>query len=435
MSESFGSAPVAVLLAAAIVAIVITGLLSAVELSLANLSRAYVEDLVEEGRPRANKLVPLVEYPERTNLSLRGARVTLQTVAIVGATIALVDLLGDVNMSWWGTFLIATIAIGIVEFFAVSVLPVLWVKRNYVAVASAGAGIAAFLVRLSHIFDPLIRTNGRRERRTNEEAQDARLAVADDLREIVDEVGEPEDFDDEDKEMLRSVFEFGQTLVREVMVPRTAMVVIDADKSLDKAVRLFVRSGFSRIPVIEDDIDDVIGIVYFKDVIRRLTDDPAQKDVPVRNALRQAAFVPEMVRVDDELRAMQTENTHLALVVDEYGGIAGLVTMEDLLEELVGEVTDEHDHREMEPEEIEPGRWRLPARFGLGDLEELLDVEIDQETVDSVGGLLTWAVGRVPVAGATGEAFGVRMEAEYHVGRRHELGTVLVEKAEEERDD
>lgn len=431
MSESFGSAPVAILFTLAAVAIALTGFLSAVELALANLSRAFVEDLVEEGRPRAKRLLPLVEHPDRTNLALRGARVSLQTVAIVSATIALLDVFADVGMPWWGITLIAIASIGLIEFFFVTVLPISLAKRDYVGIASAGAGITMLLVRFSHLFDPLIRATWK-ERTPRADGDAARLSVAEDLREIVDEVGETEDLDEDDKDMLRSVFELGQTLVREVMVPRTSMVTIEGDKSLEKAMRLFVRSGFSRIPVTEGDIDDVIGIVYLKDVVRRLLEQPGQRDIPVRNACRPPVFVPEMIRADDELRAMQAENTHLALVVDEYGGIAGLVTFEDLLEELVGEVVDEHDHHSAEPEQLDANCWRLPARFQLNDLEELIDVEIDLDEVDSVGGLLTWTLGRVPVAGASAESFGLRMTAEATVGRRHELGTVLVERLPQE---
>ncbi len=429
MSSGFGSVPVAVLLVVAVISIALTSFLSAVELALGKLSKAFVEDLVEEGRPGVARLLPLVERSERTNLALRGARVSLQTIAIVGATIALVDLFSDLSMAWWGITLIAIAVIGVIEFVAVSVLPVLVVRRHYVGVAKIGAGITAFLVRASHIFDPLIRSSSKQDLETPELA---RLAVAEDLREIVDEVGDPEDLDEDDKEMLKSVFELGQTMIREVMVPRTSMVTIEADKSLRKALNLFVRSGFSRIPVIEDDIDDVVGIIYFKDIVRRVLEDSGQLDVPVRNAIRHASFIPETVLVDDELRQMQTENSHLALVVDEYGGIAGLVTLEDLLEQLVGEVTDEHDHKTVEPEEVSPGCWRVPAWFSLNDLEELLDIEIDLDEADSVGGLLAWAVGRVPVSGAKAEVCGVRVLAEEHAGRRHELGTVLVEKLDED---
>ena len=428
MSSGFGSVPVAVLLAVSVLAIALTSFLSAVELALGNLSKAFVEDLVEEGRPGVARLLPLIERSERTNLALRGARVSLQTIAIVGATIALVDLFGDLNMAWWGITLIAIVVIAVVEFLAVSVLPVLLVRSHYVGVANAGAGVTAFLVRLSHVFDPLIRNNATKDL---ENPEIARLSVAEDLREIVDEVGDTEDLDEDDKEMLKSVFELGQTMVREVMVPRTSMVTIDADKPLRKALNLFVRSGFSRIPVTEDDIDDVVGIIYFKDIVRRVLEDSQQLDVPVKNAIRQASFIPETIRVDDELRQMQSENTHLALVVDEYGGIAGLVTLEDLLEELIGEVTDEHDHKTIEPEQVSPGRWRVPAWFSLKDLEELLDIEIDFDEADSVGGLLAWAIGRVPVSGARAEVCGIRVFAEEHLGRRHELGTVLVEKLSE----
>lgn len=428
MSGSFGSAPVVFLLLLGLFAIALTSFLSAVEIALGRLSRAFVQDLVEEGNRRAPQLLSLVEHQARTEMSLRGARVALQTTAIVSITIALIDLLSDWNMSWWGMMLVALASIGVIEFLAVSLLPAFLVARNYVAVALAGTSVTTGLVRLSHLFDPLIRVAAGRRGPSTESPSVQRLLIADDLREIVDEVGEPDSIDEDDKEMLRSVFEFGQTLVREVMVPRTSMITVNADTSLEKALSVFIRSGFSRVPVVGDDIDDVVGIAYFKDAVQRYLDTPQSREQPVRNIARPPVFIPEMRLADDELRAMQSESSHLALAVDEYGGISGLVTMEDLLEELVGELKDEHDRYEMEPEEIEPGVWRVPARFSLNDLEELLDCEIEEDSVDSVGGLLSWALGQVPLPGAEVDTHGLHLRADEAIGRRHEVVSVVVRR-------
>lgn len=430
MSEGFGSAPVAFLIVLGLLAIALTSFLSAVEIAISRLSRAYVEDLVEEGTRRSDKLLYLVEHRRRTNLSLRGARVSLQTMAIVSLTIALVDIFDDWSIPWWGTTLIAILVIGIIEFLGVSLLPILLVNSNYVVVALTGTTVTTWLVSIFHFFDPLTKLTGLR---LSEETslQTQRLTVAEDLREIADEVGEAEHIDEEDKEMLRSVFEFGQTIVREVMVPRTAMVSISATKTLGDALSLFNRSGYSRVPVIAGGIDDVVGILYFKDVVQKISTNPESTELSVRSIARPPVFIPEMRLADDELRAMQAENTHLALVVDEYGGIAGLVTMEDLLEELVGEMTDEHDRFEMEPEEIRPGQWRVPSRFPLNDLEELLDIELESEEVDSVGGLLATALEKVPIPGDNAVIEGVELRADEAVGRRHEVVSIVVSRTDD----
>jgi len=228
--------------------------------------------------------------------------------------------------------------------------------------------------------------------------------------------------------MMRSVVELGQTLVREVMVPRTDMVTIDADKPASAAMRLFVRSGYSRVPVVGEDADDVRGILYLKDVLRRLSDRPEHETRPVSSFAREAVWIPETKPADDLLRDMQTGRVHMVLAVDEYGGTAGLVTMEDLLEEVVGELTDEHDHAEPEVEELGQGRYRVPARLGLDELGELFGLEIDDDDVDTAGGLLTKAIGRVPLPGAHGSAQGVDLTAEEAVGRRRQVATLIVSR-------
>ncbi|WP_010615040.1 hemolysin family protein, partial [Actinomyces oris] len=263
-------------------------------------------------------------------------------------------------------------------------------------------------------------------------------AVNEDLREMIDEIGETDTIEDEDREMMRSVVELGQTLVREVMVPRTDMVTIDAHKPASAAMRLFIRSGYSRVPVIGEDADDVRGILYLKDVLRRLAAHPEHEALAVAGFARDAEYVPEMKPADDLLREMQTGRFHMALAVDEYGGTAGLVTMEDLLEEVVGELTDEHDPELPEVVEVAPGTYRVPARLALDELGELFDLEIDDDDVDTVGGLLTKAIGRVPLPGAAGDTQGVHLQAEEATGRRRQVSTILASRTpvpEEDTDD
>lgn len=416
------SVPSAPLLIAGFVFLVAAGFFSAVEIALSALSRAYVDDLVEAKVRRAPRLAAIVAQRERAVVALHAARVVALTIAVLSVTLAALAMLAPVDLPWWAIALIVLGVMGVVELLIVLVLPWLLVSRSYLTVALAGSGLTAFLITLTHWLDPLIfKASHRFAPQPNR-----RMNVAEDLRELADEVGETEGFDDDDRDLVRSVFEMGQTIVREVMVPRTSMVTIGAEKDLGSALRLFVRSGFSRMPVIGADVDDVVGILYFKDVVRRLLDNDELARSPVRSFVRPTTFVPETRLVDDELRQMQTNNTHLALVVDEYGGIAGLVTLEDLLEELVGEVVDEHDRAELEPERLGENRWRVPARYGLIDLEELLDIEIDEESVDSVGGLLSWALDRVPLPGAEATSHGLHLQAEETVGRRNEVGSIVV---------
>ena len=281
------------------------------------------------------------------------------------------------------------------------------------------------LARLSHVADPLLtRVRSSRPAPEPTEAQ-ARAELISDLREIVDEVGEPESFEEEDRDMVRSVLDLGHTLVREVMVPRTDMVTIDAETPAPSALRLFVRSGFSRIPVVGDDVDDIRGILFFKDLVSRWEANGGQLDLRAEQMMRPAEYAVEMKLADDMLRQMQAERFHMAIVIDEYGGVAGLVTLEDILEEVVGELTDEHDHHSIEPEETEPGTWRVPARYPISELGELLGRDIEDEDVDSVGGLLAKAIGRVPLPGATGTLAGVMMTAEEARGRRRQVSTIL----------
>ncbi len=412
--------PVVPLLVLGLVCLLIAGLLSAVEISLSPLSRAYVDDLVEEGVKRAPRLARIMEERSRAVVALHGARVFALTLAILSVTLAALDLLQSTGIPWWGVALLVLGVMGVVELLVVLVLPWVLVSRSYVAVALAGSRTTEMLMSVSRLLDPLM------SRTWMNNTSDQRMTVAADLRELADEVGEPDDFDDDDKDIVRSVFEMGQTRVREVMVPRTSMVAVAEDQSMIEALRVFVRSGFSRVPVFGDDVDDVIGTLYFKDVVRRLLDNEELAANPVRSFVRPAVFIPETRFVDDELREMQGNNTHLALVIDEYGGIAGLVTLEDLLEELVGEVVDEHDRAEMGPEQLSATSWRVPARYSLNDLEELLDLEIDDAGVDSIGGLLAQAIDRVPLAGDTATVGPLHLEAGGTIGRRNEVGSVVV---------
>jgi CBS domain containing-hemolysin-like protein len=234
--------------------------------------------------------------------------------------------------------------------------------------------------------------------------------------------------------MIHSVFELGDTIVREVMVPRTDIVTIERGKTVKQALNLLLRSGFSRVPVVGENNDDVLGVVYLKDLVRKERSEGGGA-VKVEEVMREPVFVPESKPVDELLRDMQAELGHIAIVVDEYGGTAGLVTMEDVLEEIVGEITDEYDRETPPVEKVDEETCRVTARLPVEDLEELYDVEIPHEDVETVGGLLAMALGRVPIPGATAQVNGLTLVAESSKGRRNRIGTVLVRRTPEEDDD
>lgn len=253
------------------------------------------------------------------------------------------------------------------------------------------------------------------------------------LSEAEDLVEQAQDaLEDEDAELLRSVVSLGETLTREVMVPRTDMITIVSGTSARKAMVLFMRSGYSRIPVIGDGVDDTLGVIYLKDVVKETWDETDRLSQPVDAFMREPEFVPESVPVDDLLRRMQDSVFHMAIVVDEYGGVAGLVTIEDALEEIVGEVVDEHDRTTPDVIELEPGRYRVPARFPLDELGELFDIEIEDDEVETAAGLLAKALGKVPIPGSRVSTHGLILLAERAEGRRRRLTSIVVVKEAED---
>ena len=252
------------------------------------------------------------------------------------------------------------------------------------------------------------------------------------LRDALDNASQHGLVEESEREMIQSVFDLGDTLVRELMVPRTEMVWIEGSKSLRQALSLALRSGFSRIPVIDENLDTIVGIAYVKDLALRSHEyHEAEQSEKVDEHLRSATFVPETKTASELLKEMQRDQIHLAIVVDEYGGTAGLITIEDILEEIVGEIADEHDDDLDEFEWINDNQGRASARLHLEDLAEYLKIELsdeEQEDVDSIGGYMAKILGRVPIPGSTLTLHGWQITAERIVGRRHRIGTILVER-------
>ena len=254
------------------------------------------------------------------------------------------------------------------------------------------------------------------------------------LRDLVDQAHERGLVESDEHEMIHSVFELGDTLVRELMVPRTDMVWVEKDKTLRQGLSLALRSGYSRIPVIADSVDNIVGIVYVKDLAKRVLDHhEAEQSESIEMHMRPANFVPEIKMADDLLKEMQKNQIHLAIVVDEYGGTAGIITIEDIIEEIVGEIADEYDDGVESFAWLSENKARAKASLHIEDLAEELKIKInedDYEGIDTVGGLMAQILGRVPIAGSTITVGDYLITSERPVGRRRRISSVLIEKIE-----
>jgi CBS domain containing-hemolysin-like protein len=407
------------------------GLFAAIDAAIGTVSIARVEEMVRDERPGAVRLARVInERPRYINLV-----VLLRIACEITATALLVDFLYEHLGLDWG--LIAAAAIMVVtSFVLIGVGPRTLGRQNAYTIALGAAvplqGISILLTPISRLLVLLGNavTPGRGFR-------NGPFASEIELREVVDLAQQRGVVADDERRMIQSVFELGDTPAREVMVPRTEMVWIENDKTAGQATSLAVRSGHSRIPVIGENVDDVVGVVYLKDLVERTYySNNGGRDTKVSAVMRDAVFVPDSKPLDALLREMQRDRNHMALLVDEYGAIAGLVTIEDVLEEIVGEIADEYDTDEVAPvEELGDQRYRVSARLPIEDLGELYDREFDEDLdVDTVGGLLALELGRVPLPGAEVTWDGLQLRAEG--GRDHRgrvrIGTVLVSPAEPE---
>ena len=417
-----------ILLAALLV--VLAALFAAADTALARVSRIAVDELAREGRRGASRLVRVVADPARyLNVALF-LRVFCEALATVLVAVVCLDGID----STFEAILVAAGIMVVVSYVAIGVAPRTLARQHAPRVALAAAGpislLATVLGPITHLLilvgNALTPGHGFRHGPFTSEAE---------LRELVDLAERDRLIEDDERQMIHSVFELGDTLVREVMVPRPDMVVVERGRTLRQAQSLALRSGFSRIPVIGENVDDVVGIVYLKDITRRVYEyRDAEQSEKAEDVMRPATFVPDSKPVDELLRAMQAQRIHVAVVVDEYGGTAGLVTIEDILEEIVGEISDEYDTGRPEIEELDGGDVRVSARLHVDDFAEHFDItpeESEIEDVDSVGGLLAALLGKVPIAGSSASFHGLQLTAESLAGRRNRIGTLLVHRLEQ----
>jgi CBS domain containing-hemolysin-like protein len=411
------------LLVLAFVLVVVAGVFAMAETAISRTSRVRADALVRDARRGSARLATLVaEAPRYLNVVLL-LRIAAELTAVSIVT-AIVVRARD-NDSGWLSIVVAAALMVVVSFVLVGVAPRTIGVQHSDAVALRAAGVVMFLTRL---FGPLPRllillgnavTPGRG-------LPSGPFANESELRDLVDLAEKGQVIEEGERDMIHSVFELGDTLVREVMVPRPDIVFVERGKTVRQALSLALRSGFSRIPVIGESADDVLGVSYLKDVVRKTYD--GREDTKVEECMRAATFVPDSKPVDELLREMQAEQTHMAVVIDEYGGTAGIVTIEDIIEEIVGEIADEYDREVPAVEQVSDDTIRVTARLPIDELNEMYDVSLPTEDVDTVGGLLASALGRVPIPGATVTLEGLTFTAESAKGRRNRIGTVLVKR-------
>ncbi len=400
--------------------VLVAGVLGASESAIAHVSRLRVEGLVRDRRRGAKRLAGVVADAGGPLNVLLLVRTSAEMIATTLAAVVV-----DRRLGGWQAVLIAGLGMATIHYVGVGVGARAFGRQHADGVALASAALVLSLTRiLGPIPDLLIGLGSALI--PGKLPRDSGLTSEAELRDLVDRAEESQLIESSEREMIHSVFELGETLVREVMVPRTDMVWIESGKTVRQGLSLALRSGFSRIPVIGDNEDDIVGVVYLKDLARRTQDADHAGSELVEDVMRTPYFIPDSKPVDELLREMQTKQVHVAIVIDEYGGTAGLATIEDILEEIVGEIADEYDREAPRIEELDDGSIRVNVRLPIDDLEELFDVRFNLADVETVGGLLANELGRVPIPGAKVEVQGLTFAAESAKGRRNQVGTVLI---------
>ena len=415
-------------LAAAVVLVAFGGLLAACDAAMVSLSRAELQEAAIRARFQRSLLAIAEDTGAHIN-AVNFVRVLAETSAAVMVTLAVTSFLDNP----WLVLLVAAAIMTVVSFVLVGASP-----------RSVGRTHPRVLLR---VFAPVVRTSrlvigplagvlvwlGNRVTPGRPRSASS-FSSEEQLLSMVDEATELEVLEQVDRELIHSIFEWGDTAVREVMVPRTDMVTVEATATPDAAMRLLLGRALSRVPVRAKDADDIVGVLHLRDVARVLTEQPKKRarQQTAADLARPPLFVPDSKKADETLRMMQSASNHLAMVVDEYGGIAGLVTLEDLIEQLVGDITDESDREAPDAVGVGDDRWLVSARLQLDELSDLVDGEIEDEDVDSVGGLLTKHLDRLPLLGDHVEVDGLRLTAEQLDGRRRGLSRVLVERLTED---
>jgi putative hemolysin len=402
------------LIAVILVLLAVSGMLALAETSLVRTSRVKAKSLLDERRRGARQLVRLVEHPEQF---LNPVLLLVLICQLVSAT-----LVGVLASEWVGPLgvVVGTVFEVVVIFVLFEAVPKNWAVHNPERAALFSAPIVTAVVRF-----PLVRAvsavliglaNLLIGRGRNGEEEPSANVTESELLAMADVAHADDVIETTERAFIHSIIDFGDAVVREVMVPRPDMLTLEASTTVSEALEEALAAGRSRLPVYEDNVDDVVGLAYAKDLMRAEHD--GHGGDPVRAHVRPAHFVPETKRLTGLLREMQDRKFHLSIVVDEYGGTAGLVTLEDLIEELVGEIVDEYDVEEPAVERLPDGSIVVTGRMGVDDADELLDAHLPQGAWDTVGGLVLDLAGHVPEEGEAVEVDGFRLVAERVQGRR-----------------
>ncbi|WP_440709608.1 hemolysin family protein [Herbiconiux sp. YIM B11900] len=407
----------------AIVLVAFGGLFAAVDSAILSLSRSDMQELAE--RYRAKRSLRAIAADPGAHLNaVNFARVVFETTAAVLVTISFAFTIDQL----WLALVLSAVVMTAVSFVLVGSSPRSVGRVHAKTVVRLGAlPVHAVRVVLGPIATALVAIGNRV---TPGRPRSGTFSSEEQLLSMVDEATELDVLEEDDRELIHSIIEFNDTVVREVMIPRTDMVTIGDDETVGHGLGLFLSKGVSRIPVVKgENVDEISGVLYLRDAARLSYERPTVLDtMPVGELAREPLFIPESKKVDDTLRQMQLESNHLAMVVDEYGGIAGLVTLEDLIEELVGDISDEYDRDVVEVEELPDGAFRVSARLPVDELGELFDLELDDDDVDSVGGLLSKSLGRLPEPGSEARTSGLILTADRTDGRRKRIITVIVRR-------
>jgi CBS domain containing-hemolysin-like protein len=407
------------LLAAVGALVAAAAFLSAAEAALTRISRAKAHALAEQGRRGAEALVELLSEPRSALGPVRLAELLCLVVQATLVGIVADRLFGVVGM------VVAVVVDVVVVFVLADSAPRTWAAANPERSALVTAPTARFLARVPPVGLLSRGLIGLANMLVPGRSEQGPYLSADELLAVADLHVEEGVIEADERALIESIIEFGDTVVREVMVPRPDMVTVDASFRIADVMEIALLNGYSRLPVRGEGIDDVVGLVYAKDLMRAERD--GKEHERVSSLLRQPRFVPETKRVPEMLREMQHDQFHMAIVVDEYGGTAGLVTLEDLIEELVGEIVDEFDVEDPLVEPLPGGDLRVHARTSMDEVNDLLDAHLPEgDDWDTIGGLLYRELGHVPYEGESVDVGEWRLVAQRIQGRR--IGRVLISR-------